>query len=223
MIGRRSGRGYTSSIWTGFVDVMTALLLVLIFLISVFLLFQFVLSSRSEQQQGSIQSLQSSLAERDALLEEQLSSNRTLQSELEILNVQVADLRSMLDSERQSAQQVGQNLSVQLEENKLLLAELETVRGELESRDAQVEQLDFQLAQASEGARQTAEELADARSQLVASNEALKAKSAEASASARQIEDLESTIAELNLQVQEVRVQIGTLSAELADERLERE
>ena len=44
---RRSGQRFTANVWPGFVDAMTALLLVLMFVLSIFMIVQFILSERS--------------------------------------------------------------------------------------------------------------------------------------------------------------------------------
>ncbi len=43
LASRRGGNRFASSIWPGFVDVMTALILVLFFVLSIFMIVQFVL------------------------------------------------------------------------------------------------------------------------------------------------------------------------------------
>ena len=51
---RRTGQRVTSSIWTGFVDAMTGLLLVLTFALTMFAIVQFVLSGMISAQSDEI-------------------------------------------------------------------------------------------------------------------------------------------------------------------------
>jgi chemotaxis protein MotB len=60
-LSRRSGRRFEANIWPGFVDAMTALLLVLIFIISIFMIVQFMLSERIETQNSELGKLSESL------------------------------------------------------------------------------------------------------------------------------------------------------------------
>jgi len=41
-LARRSGQRFEANIWPGFVDAMTALLLVLVFVLSIFMMVQFI-------------------------------------------------------------------------------------------------------------------------------------------------------------------------------------
>ena len=51
---RRTGQRLQSSIWPGFVDAMTALLLVLLFVLSIFMIVQFVLRETISGQENRI-------------------------------------------------------------------------------------------------------------------------------------------------------------------------
>ena len=83
-LSRRSGRRFEANIWPGFVDAMTALLLVLIFIISIFMIVQFMLSERIETQNSELGKLSKSLntlalqlgleQQRGTNLEDQISS-----------------------------------------------------------------------------------------------------------------------------------------------------
>ena len=58
---RRRGTRFEANIWQGFVDAMTALLLVLIIIISIFMIVQFMLSERIETQNSELGKLSESL------------------------------------------------------------------------------------------------------------------------------------------------------------------
>ena len=60
-LSRRSGRRFEANIWPGFVDAMTALLLVLIFIISIFMIVQFMLRDTIETQGSELDELAGSL------------------------------------------------------------------------------------------------------------------------------------------------------------------
>ncbi len=61
-LARRTGRGVTTSIWTGFVDAMTGLLLVLTFVLTMFAIVQFVLSGMISSQSDELAALDRRIA-----------------------------------------------------------------------------------------------------------------------------------------------------------------
>ena len=58
-LSRRSGQRFQSSIWPGFVDAMTGLLLVLMFLLTIFMVVQFVLRETINGQESELDELSS--------------------------------------------------------------------------------------------------------------------------------------------------------------------
>jgi chemotaxis protein MotB len=59
---RRGGQRFNSNIWPGFVDAMTALLLVLMFVLSIFMVVQAVLSETISNQDTELVSLSAELS-----------------------------------------------------------------------------------------------------------------------------------------------------------------
>ena len=57
-LSRRTGQRFQASIWPGFVDAMTGLLLVLMFVLSIFMIVQFVLRETISGQENELNSLQ---------------------------------------------------------------------------------------------------------------------------------------------------------------------
>ena len=76
-LSRRSGRRFEANIWPGFVDALTALLLVLVFIISIFMIVQFMLRDTIETQGSELDELSGSLniLARQLGLEQQRGSN----------------------------------------------------------------------------------------------------------------------------------------------------
>ena len=58
-ISRRSTNRFNASIWPGFVDAMTGLLLVLMFVITIFMVIQFVLREKITGQETRLEELSS--------------------------------------------------------------------------------------------------------------------------------------------------------------------
>ena len=61
-LSRRTGQRFQASIWPGFVDAMTGLLLVLMFVLTIFMIVQFVLRETISGQESELNSLQDEIA-----------------------------------------------------------------------------------------------------------------------------------------------------------------
>ena len=61
-LSRRTGQRFQASIWPGFVDAMTGLLLVLMFVLTIFMIVQFVLRETISGQENELNSLQDEVA-----------------------------------------------------------------------------------------------------------------------------------------------------------------
>lgn len=98
-LGRRGNGHETPNIWPGFVDAMTALLLVLFFVISIFMIVQFVLSETITAQDGELSDLAEQVAGlADALGLEQ-NHSRGLDRELGELNSALTEAESQTNAQ----------------------------------------------------------------------------------------------------------------------------
>ena len=111
-------------IWPGFVDAMTGLLLVVMFVLSIFMIVQFVLREELIGKDKSLASLGAQLS----LLQEELGSERRRTQEAE---GRVASLEELLAREEERARDLGRQLAASREENVTLSAELEKRIAEL--------------------------------------------------------------------------------------------
>ncbi|NOR63099.1 MAG: peptidoglycan -binding protein [Rhodobacteraceae bacterium] len=98
-LGRRGSGRDAPNIWPGFVDAMTALLLVLFFVISIFMIVQFVLSDTVDKQDEELSSLSEQVAGlADALGLEQ-SRGRALNTELGELNSALSEAENQSNAQ----------------------------------------------------------------------------------------------------------------------------
>lgn len=98
-LSRRTGARFQASIWPGFVDAMTGLLLVLMFVLTIFMVMQFVLTERISGQETELDALSDEVA----VLAQALGLERQTSSDLE---AQLGNLRSALaDAEAQAETQ----------------------------------------------------------------------------------------------------------------------
>ena len=82
--GRRSGGGH-DLFWPGYVDVLSTLLLVVTFLLSIFMVAQFYVSQESSGKDTVLRRLQRQIAELTNLLSLEKGQGKTLQDELAAL------------------------------------------------------------------------------------------------------------------------------------------
>ena len=93
MLTRRSGERFTTNIWPGFVDAMTAILLILMFILSIFMIVQSVLRDTISSQKIELDEQQTELS--------QLGNNlETLQIELGILKDEKSYLQTLSSEQR---------------------------------------------------------------------------------------------------------------------------
>ena len=93
MLTRRSGERFTANIWPGFVDAMTAILLILMFILSIFMIVQSVLRDTISSQKIELDEQQTELS--------QLGNNlETLKTELGILKDEKSYLQTLSSEQR---------------------------------------------------------------------------------------------------------------------------
>ena len=95
------------NIWPGFVDAITTLLLVFVFLLAIFMISQTFLTQSISGKDAALQSLKTQLQKLDADLEKNLGKNKklselivALNQQIEILNLEKTNLQTdLLDKE----------------------------------------------------------------------------------------------------------------------------
>ncbi|MDC3087296.1 peptidoglycan -binding protein [Paracoccaceae bacterium] len=104
MLTRRSGERFTANIWPGFVDAMTAILLILMFILSIFMIVQSVLRDTISSQKIELDEQQTELS--------QLGNNlEYLKNELGMLRSEKSNLQTL--SNEQKAQLTAQETELQ--------------------------------------------------------------------------------------------------------------
>ena len=95
-LSRRTGQRFQASIWPGFVDAMTGLLLVLMFVLTIFMIVQFVLRETISGQESELNSLQDEIALIAEALGLEKKQTEKLGLELNSLTNTLADTESEL-------------------------------------------------------------------------------------------------------------------------------
>ena len=94
MLTRRSGERFTANIWPGFVDAMTAILLILMFILSIFMIVQSVLRDTISSQKIELDEQQTELS--------QLGNNlEYLKNELGMLRDEKANLQTLSNEQKE--------------------------------------------------------------------------------------------------------------------------
>lgn len=181
---RRGERGGNSIIWPGFVDAMTALLLVLMFVLSIFLIVQFLLR---EELTGKDQSLKD--------LELQLG---LLQEDLGITKARAADLEVKLAAEKTRADSATDALTAAKQEGEALRGQLQTRVAELAALTEAFEKRQVRISELEAIANALTKERDDARAAF-----------ADLKTRAERLTELEAQNAKLQSETAEIRAALA--------------
>ncbi|SHF10609.1 chemotaxis protein MotB [Ruegeria intermedia] len=221
-LSRRTGQRFQGSVWPGFVDAMTGLLMVLTFVLTIFMVVQFVLRETISGQEDELTLLSDKVAAlADALgLEER--ENSRLQARLGALNATL----SQTEQDLAQARALVSSLTAERDQR---AAELEAAQTRITGFEAQVAALlaEQQRTQARIGA------LEDQRQQLLSEQEALNlalaqsrqeidAQTEAARLAAARREALEAMVADLEKAGEEQAAQISQLQSRLTEEEAAR-
>ena len=129
-LSRRTGQRFQASIWPGFVDAMTGLLLVLMFVLTIFMVVQFVLRETITGQESELNQLSAEIAE----ISEALGLERAKVVNLE---GEVGTLKSTLDETTELTRQNRLISALTIERDEALSA-LSSATAKIASFEEQV-------------------------------------------------------------------------------------
>ncbi len=208
-LGRRSGGRHETNTWPGFVDAMTALLMILMFVLSIFMIIQFTMHEKITGQTKELDDLTRQLAG----LADVLSLERNRSAELE---GQVGELESNLAGQRDELGRLTSALAAMTQRADANEAEANRLNAAMaalvKSRDTAVarsQALEQSLADSVTEREALQAALASARTEVDAAAEAARL------AAARR-EAVEAMIAELEKKDSEREQAMATISAERA-------
>ena len=190
---RSRARRDNAEIWPGFVDALSTLLMVIMFLLVVFMLGQFFLSRVLEGKDETVSNLEQNLATYERRLQIEKEAIQALRIEMAGLNEDIANLR--------------------LERDDLALARQ---RAEADAND-----LTVQLAEALERARQLEIDLAGSEETLTSERELTAQLAAELEATRETVTAERDTVEAQLAELTRLRLEIGVLGE--ARDRLNRE
>ncbi|MEJ6814432.1 MAG: peptidoglycan -binding protein [Octadecabacter sp.] len=220
-LSRRTGARFQASIWPGFVDAMTGLLLVLMFVLTIFMVLQFVLQETitgQENELSELNALANSLNEALGLAE---AESAELNTQVGALGAELAGMQAALNESEDVVRQQNAMISRLTGERDALNAELSNAQTQITGFEAQVAGLLAQRRDA-EGAIAALEAR---EADLMSSQEALNLALAQArdeideSAQAARLaaarrEALDAMIAQLEADGSQANAQISELEAQ---------
>ncbi|MEQ1899759.1 MAG: peptidoglycan -binding protein [Devosia sp.] len=172
----RSRRSQVTNYWPGFVDALSSLLLVIIFLLSLFMLTQFFLGQEIQGKDTAMQRLNSQIAELTDLLQLERSSGEDTASQLAALQATLAATAAERDKLQTTVAGIGAGDQGKDQQIAVLATDLEAAKDMNDEQAAQVALLNQQLAAL--------------RTQIGALEEALNASETKATESKTQVADL---------------------------------
>lgn len=168
---RRKKTTPSADYWPGFVDAMATLLLVLIFLLSIFMLTQFFLAKAITGKDSALDALRSQMAELSSLLALEKRENASLQATIFSLNDDIANaeaekakLSTLLSDGAGSGDQIA-SLQADLDKERKVsaqaLAQIELVNQQLAALRRQLATLEKALEASEAKDRESQAQIAD--------------------------------------------------------------
>ncbi|WP_120500246.1 peptidoglycan -binding protein [Roseovarius sp. EL26] len=132
-LSRRTGQRFQAAIWPGFVDAMTGLLLVLMFVLTIFMVVQFVLRETISGQEDQLDELSGEVSALAQALGLERDRSKSLEERVGALTATLSDAR---DKQQQQENLIGaQQRALESAENRIASFE-EQVAGLLAQRDS---------------------------------------------------------------------------------------
>jgi len=228
---RRNGGQVSGSIWPGFVDAMTALLMILMFVLTIFMVVQFVLRETITGQDEELNSMSDLVAMQDTELDnlsvqlaglaEALGLEQTRAKGLqgELSNAQ-GELQTAQDLIAQQTTMIG-SLTATAEDQKTRIASFEEqVAGLLGQRDdltGKLANTQAALSEAEAAQAQTLSEKEAVQLALVQAREEIDLQTEQARLAAAKHEAMQALITNLNKDITSKNTQITTIANDLAE------
>ena len=238
-LSRRTGQRFQASIWPGFVDAMTGLLLVLMFVLTIFMIVQFVLRETISGQENELNSLQDEIT----LIAEALGLEKKQTEKLGLELNSLAGSLANTESELQRQAALISTLTLERETQAQLIGEANSkitlfeaqVAGLISQRDnlnAQVGSLQddqqiantkiFELQNESDNLKSDRDQLelalASARNEISAAAQAARMAAAQREVFESMIVALEQDLSDTEQKVTEKVDEIGLLQERLSRE-----
>ena len=221
-LSRRSSNRFQNAIWPGFVDAMTGLLLVLMFVLTIFMVIQFVLRQQITGQESELDALSNEVAALTATLGLEQNLTASLSADLETANAEAtrqAGRIAALIAEREAQDQALTQAQSEITQFEAQVAGLLTERSQALDNIAGLETEQTRLLSQQEALNLA---LAQARTEIDEGTEAARLAAARRDALQALIADLETESAEKTARITDLEAEQLTdaAAAEALRERL---
>ena len=224
-LSRRTGQRFQASIWPGFVDAMTGLLLVLMFVLTIFMVIQFVLRETISGQESELDALAAEIVAISEALGLEKSKVVKLESDLGILTSTLNDR----DAENEQKSLLIESLRLQNNESKAALDDALTQITQFEVQVAnllaaqaasrtQIDQLETERKSLLDQQEALALTLSQARDEIDLAEQEARLKAAEREALEALIRSLETEKSDANKTIELQASEIQDLKIALDDE-----
>lgn len=208
-------RRLSGEYWPSFVDALTSLLLVLIFVLTFFVLAQFFLSNVLSGRDRALEELNRQVRELGELLSLERTANADLRTNVARLSANLQANTERLDAAMMQAQQA----EAQLREKETQVERLRAHTGALQQAEAEARQrvaaLEGELVQSRTHAQETAADLAALRARAARLEDERKILIEDLSTEQRLSAEAREQVEILNQQVADLRTQLARLAAAL--------
>ncbi len=194
-------------IWPGFVDALSTLLMVVIFLLAIFVLAQFFLGRLLQRSDVTVERLRAQITS----LEQQLQEERTVTSRL---RQEIARLSSDLDSLLASREEAEARLAAASADRELLQQQLERLGVTVQELEGRLERAREERARIAARAARLEQALTAARSELA---EERRSGAERVAALEARIRELEAERSRLEGEKRAALVQVATLSRQIRE------
>ncbi|SLN23379.1 peptidoglycan -binding protein [Ruegeria meonggei] len=198
-LSRRTGQRFQGSVWPGFVDAITGLLMVLTFVLTIFMVVQFVLRETISGQEDELTALSDEVAALVGALGLEERENSRLEARLGVLNSTLTQVETELVQAQIQLTDFESQVAA-------LLIDQERARGEISTLETQRQELQSEQDKLNLA-------LAQSRSEIDAQAEAARLAAAQREALEALVADLEESDAEQTTRITELE---DELSAEEA-------
>lgn len=198
-LSRRTGQRFQGSVWPGFVDAITGLLMVLTFVLTIFMVVQFVLRETISGQEDELTALSDEVAALVGALGLEERENSRLEARLGVLNSTLTQVETELVQAQIQLTDFESQVAA-------LLIDQERARGEITTLETQRQELQSEQDKLNLA-------LAQSRSEIDAQAEAARLAAAQREALEALVADLEESDAEQTTRITELE---DELSAEEA-------
>ena len=194
-LSRRTGQRFQGSVWPGFVDAMTGLLMVLTFVLTIFMVVQFVLRETISGQEDELTALSDEIAALAGALGLEERENSRLQARLGALNTTLSTVEEDLAQARSRITDFEAQVAALLSDQERAQGNIAALEDQRDALLTEQEALNLALAQS----RQEIDAQAEAARLAAARREALEAL----------VADLESSDAAQTAQIADLEQQLS--------------